>query len=696
MKRITTNILFLMTLFVFQLQAQIFVSHDASGAADGSSWENAFTDLQAAIASSSVNDEIWVSAGTYNPGGTSPNNTSFFALPHDLKLYGGFAGTETMLSQRAWTTNVTALSGDINGDDIDGNFDVNKEDNSYHVFFLTDTITPATLIDGFSIRGGSTLIEDLTDSDDDRRGGAILSYGAPTIQNCIIEQNSGRWGGGIHVRLEGASNFVIDNCIFRNNRAVINGGALFNILTEAGTISNCTFDMNNAGNRGGGILNRSSGATFANCNFSRNQATSNAGALFINNPDSVVITVDILNCDFISNTCLDWTGAMAIFGSKTTANIADCTFDANSCTGNGGALLLGFQSVSNFTNCIFNENSAPTGRGGAIHMQNQGTKLNVDKCIYTLNNAEIGGAISNGGPIVVGDSMPLIQLDIRNSFFELNTAITQGGAINTTNSTCDLTNSVFAYNIVINNDGAGGAVIFNTIDSVVGSYSLMNCTVVNNQAGIGAGVAHWNEGTEGSSILTMQNTILANPAGVNYEIENGTPEIISNGGNLTDDFSLFGVFNDTNDLLEVQPLFVSPNTSDFRLQDDSPCVDGGVADGAPLLDIDGNERVDAIDMGAYENQKLTSVNSLNQMPGELDIFPNPVDQKLNFSFKVNKASTFKSYILDAQGKRLSTHIVGKNGQIADHVIDVENLPQGIYYLQITDGISIKTKSFFKK
>ena len=61
-------------------------------------------------------DEVWVAAGTYKPTGGADQTISFNP-PAGVKIYGGFAGTETSRGQRDWITNKTILSGDLQGND---------------------------------------------------------------------------------------------------------------------------------------------------------------------------------------------------------------------------------------------------------------------------------------------------------------------------------------------------------------------------------------------------------------------------------------------------------------------------------------------------------------------------------------------------------------------------------------------------
>ena len=119
-----------------------YVKADATGANNGLSWTNAYTDLQAGLAAAEWGDEIWVAQGAYKPtSGTLP--TVSFELEAGVGLYGGFAGAETELGQRNWKTNATILSGDI------GTVG-SATDNSYHVV----TGAHLAILDGFTITGG--------------------------------------------------------------------------------------------------------------------------------------------------------------------------------------------------------------------------------------------------------------------------------------------------------------------------------------------------------------------------------------------------------------------------------------------------------------------------------------------------------------------------------------------------------------
>ncbi len=109
----------------------------------GLDWAKAFTNVQDALNTASSGDEIWVATGVYTPG---INETDSFNLVPGTEVYGGFAATETLLTERDWETNVTVLSGDIGTAG-------NNADNSLHVIRNNDLDSTA-ILDGFIIQNG--------------------------------------------------------------------------------------------------------------------------------------------------------------------------------------------------------------------------------------------------------------------------------------------------------------------------------------------------------------------------------------------------------------------------------------------------------------------------------------------------------------------------------------------------------------
>ena len=113
---------------VAHLSAQasvIYVDSSATGGDNGTSWVDAYADLQTALGTASPPDSIWVAEGTDYPS-SAGNRDSTFQLLEGVAVYGGFAGGETSVSQRDWAANVTVLSGDIGvvDDDTDNSYSV--------------------------------------------------------------------------------------------------------------------------------------------------------------------------------------------------------------------------------------------------------------------------------------------------------------------------------------------------------------------------------------------------------------------------------------------------------------------------------------------------------------------------------------------------------------------------------------------
>ncbi|MFD2540925.1 T9SS type A sorting domain-containing protein [Lacinutrix gracilariae] len=165
-----------------------YVDANATGANDGSSWTDAFTNVTDALALTNLNDAVWVAKGTYT---LADKNTPIAVNTDEVDIIGGFSGTETTLADRdltaIHTTNATIFTGDINGDDIDGDFSSNKTDNAERLFELrTSNVT----FDGI-------IFENIYDTS---QSGGVEENGVIFIPNNL-----------------NANNLKIKNSVFRSN-----------------------------------------------------------------------------------------------------------------------------------------------------------------------------------------------------------------------------------------------------------------------------------------------------------------------------------------------------------------------------------------------------------------------------------------------------------------------------------------------
>ncbi len=231
----------------------IYVWEGATGANNGASWIDAFSDLQPALWVAQPGDEIWVASGTYRPSvRTTPSDprSVTFSLVRGVSVYGGFAGTETSRSQRDFRRNTTILSGELGDPGV-------KTDNAYMVVQAVGCDW-STVVDGLTISGGydDTLV----------RAGLRVQSAALSIANCVFQGNSrglrvdgearvancrflGNGPTNYAAALMAVGKATVVNSVFVGNRATIEGGAMEIGGGESPTsavVTNCVFMMNDA------------------------------------------------------------------------------------------------------------------------------------------------------------------------------------------------------------------------------------------------------------------------------------------------------------------------------------------------------------------------------------------------------------------------------------------------------------------
>jgi Secretion system C-terminal sorting domain len=410
------NLFFALTiLLTLQISAQVrYVTSTGAGDLSGSSWANAGNDLQTIINASAAGEQVWIAAGVYKPNriehdfGTivAPARNVAFKLKNGVQLYGGFAGNETLLTQRNWTANKTIFSGDIDNNDIvaAGITTAVIGTNATHVI-ISSGMNSGTTVDGFFITGGYTANGfNLTVNGtliNSNYGSGITNYvSSPVIANCSFVGNEGDgFGGGI---ANDNSSPAITNCIFLNNLVAKSGtGILNNVSSPA--ITNCTFTNNIAGTYGAGIYNGASSPIITNCTFTNGTANSFGGAIFNTSfPCSPVIS----KCTFTGNSAY-YGGAVYNF-STASATFKNCAFTNNSSSNDGGAIYnnTGGAALIVMNSLFLNNHASATGAGGGLYSANSASNSGVFNCTFYGNTAFDGPSInSTGQPLKVYNSV---------------------------------------------------------------------------------------------------------------------------------------------------------------------------------------------------------------------------------------------------------------------------------------------------
>ncbi|MFN0008351.1 MAG: right-handed parallel beta-helix repeat-containing protein [Planctomycetota bacterium] len=378
------------------------VDSSAPAGGDGSAWVSAFSDLQTALARARAGDEIWVAGGTYRPGAAGASRDSTFRLRDGVRLFGGFAATEEALEERDPLLNETILSGDLDGDDGPGF--TQASENAFQVVTALH-VSPSTVLDGFTIRGGYADGPGFGAVPQSREQGSGLNvyFASPRIEDCVFE---GNWSLNHGALNDHGDDTLVVGCTFRGNHSGLFGAGLY-VHHHSRTIAlGCTFEDNEATTEGGGAYSRSmEGAAFVACTFQRNRASSGGGIYLATGS-----LTRLQGCTFEDNVAS--LGGGGVYSDEASPRIEDCTFTANDGaagddsgsggdggTGGGGLWANGGSPI--VTDCDFHENLASLGAGAYFILESAAT---VQRCTFVGNAAfEAGGLYTLGSDVLVED-----------------------------------------------------------------------------------------------------------------------------------------------------------------------------------------------------------------------------------------------------------------------------------------------------
>jgi predicted outer membrane repeat protein len=488
-----------------------------TGTGNGSSWANAMGDLQAAIDNTCGVTEIWMAAGTYKPADyptgcttcTSPRDYAFM-LKDGIKIYGGFAGTETALAERV-PGNETILSGDVdNNDTWDGG-------NAYHLLIsVTDS---DILLDGLTVKHAYGAVNHefhtLEGERIYKRQAALYMVAATafTINDVDFVENFGNlYGAGIYIEETGGVN-AITNCQFTNNvSGSYAGGIYLEYSGENGghtNIDSCQFTNNQSSNYAGAIYALSySNDTISNCQFTGN-TSDDGGALYLNYQGSGTATT-IVGCTFDDNEADSEGGAVYLYQPEGNYVLDSCQFNGNYAGSKGGAITMYYSGYDydNFTsinNCEFTENYAYE-YGGAIYSEESYGNDVISNCTFTRDSSDyVGGAIC----LFYSGYNEINYTTITGCEFTENYAYEYGGAIYTEESYGNdtISNCQFMDN---KSDYYGGAVYFYYPSENGDNYpTVMDCMFTGNVSAEegGAVLSYLGDGTQ-----IIRSTFLENEA----------------------------------------------------------------------------------------------------------------------------------------------------------------------------------------
>ena len=343
--------------FTFKIQGELFtatkiyVNDDAIGNNDGTSWDNAFTNLQYALwMADQCNLDVWVAEGNYVP---SP--LDHFRMPKNVQIFGGFPNSGNPgLTDRNWNTYISALSGDVNGDDGPG---FTNMDDNLGSFLRTSNVGTGFLLEGFFIESAKATI------------GAWYHIGEspPTIAHCTFRNNLGTFSSSIYTFTAGNKHnaAIVKNCRFINNQSTFGGAGQFHTREQATlgwTFINCEFRNNKAviGNDLNilGFDDSESTVSLVNCTFQ------NDGQPYLDNgsPRNIDEAISLLgNVDLTVKNSIFWRG-----------------------TGSGQTINFSGTATTHFENTLMEEGGCPPGTSCG-----SGMIYNVDPSFKDAANGDL-------------------------------------------------------------------------------------------------------------------------------------------------------------------------------------------------------------------------------------------------------------------------------------------------------------------
>jgi subtilisin family serine protease len=363
----------------------IYVDKDANDVNDssrGTSWENAYTDIQDALdIARNCPDSlraIWVAAGTYKPSKEADCFLEYKGKSYELisgvSLFGHFAGNETGIDERNFSdaNNETVLEAQVG-----------ESGQSANVIKAAGIVD--SLVDGFTVRYAGV-------------DGIYLNNSNVSIKNCRLQDN---YSSGINCT--NVSRADIRNCLFTNTDYYSPDSAGCGLNVEGNgsvaAVFNCIFDGMFGGNEMMlyGVIKNNNSSVEMNCctvkNCTSRGISSSGGSLsvinsILENNGSTGLYNGSCNLTLKNSIIRNngWDGVYVGLNNSAAPIITNNWINNN--TGNG----LSFQNQNN-TPIIRNNTICRNSSSGIS--SNYGNDPNIRNCIIYYNGQDFGGTSGN-------------------------------------------------------------------------------------------------------------------------------------------------------------------------------------------------------------------------------------------------------------------------------------------------------------
>ncbi len=405
-------------------KAIYYVNDDATGANNGTSWADAFTNLEDALVAVGAGDEIRVAHGTYKPSASrgctdcSGESDYHFLIDKSISIKGSYNPTTDM---QDFSMGRTILDGDVG---VQGD----HTDNTHHILVVVGEVT--STIDGVQIQNAKE-----ESSSKNTTFGSLINYGGNgvylyqgnlTISHSIIKNNTYSSLGAIFIFHNLSTSLVIKNSLFIGNIEKSGTNKLIRNRAEL-TLVNNTFINNSTSllienvfnssitnlynnviyNSGTPVDNSAGGTLTSSNNFSQiafTGATVLAGNPFTNSADPD-------GADNIFGTTDDGlfpsSGSAIINGGTNAQNTATTDFTGAARIHNNFTIDAGaYEHISTpitFTGTTVDWNNAANWSSGTVPNMGDTVVIPAGKTVTASGNVEAGSITVDGGLTVGGN-----------------------------------------------------------------------------------------------------------------------------------------------------------------------------------------------------------------------------------------------------------------------------------------------------